>query len=819
MLWRVGGGVRIVLTWLRLEARRRWVSLVVLALLVAVSTATVLTATAGARRGDTATDRLEAQALPATVAVLANQPGFNWNKVKALPEVAAISRFPVTFDFVVEGCQGASTDFPMMDASYGTTIERPVIIAGRRFDPSRADEVVVTPQFLASCHKRLGDTLMLDLATPKQIDQGFDGSEGAPAGPHVRARIVGVGNTIWDSVNGNGPGQHGAVIASPGLYAHYPANIVGTSAGSSQLYINALIRLKGGTAAIPAFRADLARVTGRSDIDVPTIQGFWVDPVRRLIQYETYCLLGFAVAALVAALFLVGQAVARYTSATMADLAVLQSVGMTSRQVVAAAAAAPLLASAAGATLGVAAAIVASRWMPIGAASYLEPHPGIDADWQILGAGWVLAPALVTVAAAAAAALALAARRHQAIPRRSSVAAAAAAAGLPVSLVVGARFALEPGRGRSAVPVRPALLGAIVGVLGVLAAFTFSAGVSDAAVNPARFGQTWQLDTFLGEGGQDFSPAGSQVLRAVAADPEVTGVDDALVGGAQSGITSVESFTYTPVNGKGVPVVLTGGRMPASASEIVLGPTTAKAMHATIGSTIRLTGGPVPRTFTVTGTGFVPQGPHNTYDDGAWLTQAGFSRLFHGAEMAFKFHLAVVSLRPGADVAAASRRLTATAARIKGGQAIGFEVTAPPGIITGIKDVAVLPLALAAFLALLAVAAIGYALSIAVRRRRHELAVLRALGLTRWQCRLVVVTQATLLALIGLAFGIPLGVATGRTLWRAAAGITPLAYHTPAALWALVLIAPVALVVANLLAGWPGHRAARLRTAEILRTE
>jgi hypothetical protein len=793
MLWRVGGGVRIVLTWLRLEARRRWVSLVVLALLVAVSTATVLTATAGARRGDTATDRLEAQALPATVAVLANQPGFNWNKVKALPEVAAISRFPVTFDFAVGGCPSAGTDFPMMDASYGATIERPVIIAGRRFDPSRADEVVVTPQFLASCHKRLGDTLMLDLATPKQIDQGFDGSEGAPAGPHVRARIVGVGNTIWDSVNGNGPGQHGAVIASPGLYAHYPANIVGTSAGSSQLYINALIRLKGGTAAIPAFRADLARVTGRSDIDVPTIQGFWVDPVRRLIQYETYCLLGFAVAALVAALFLVGQAVARYTSATMADLAVLQSVGMTSRQVVAAAAAAPLLASAAGATLGVAAAIVASRWMPIGAASYLEPHPGIDADWQILGAGWVLAPALVTVAAAAA--------------------------GLPVSLVVGARFALEPGRGRSAVPVRPALLGAIVGVLGVLAAFTFSAGVSDAAVNPARFGQTWQLDTFLGEGGQDFSPAGSQVLRAVAADPEVTGVDDALVGGAQSGITSVESFTYTPVNGKGVPVVLTGGRMPASASEIVLGPTTAKAMHATIGSTIRLTGGPVPRTFTVTGTGFVPQGPHNTYDDGAWLTQAGFSRLFHGAEMAFKFHLAVVSLRPGADVAAASRRLTATAARIKGGQAIGFEVTAPPGIITGIKDVAVLPLALAAFLALLAVAAIGYALSIAVRRRRHELAVLRALGLTRWQCRLVVVTQATLLALIGLAFGIPLGVATGRTLWRAAAGITPLAYHTPAALWALVLIAPVALVVANLLAGWPGHRAARLRTAEILRTE
>jgi hypothetical protein len=63
------------------------------------------------------------------------------------------------------------------------------------------------------------------------------------------------------------------------------------------------------------------------------------------------------------------------------------------------------------------------------------------------------------------------------------VAAAAAAAGFGVPVVVGARFALEPGRGRAAVPVRPALLGAVAGVLGVLAAFTFSAGVSDATAN------------------------------------------------------------------------------------------------------------------------------------------------------------------------------------------------------------------------------------------------------------------------------------------------------------------------------------------------
>ena len=40
--------------------------------------------------------------------------------------------------------------------------------------------------------------------------------------------------------------------------------------------------------------------------------------------YEAACLLAFGLAALAAALFLVGQSVARYTSATVADLQVLR---------------------------------------------------------------------------------------------------------------------------------------------------------------------------------------------------------------------------------------------------------------------------------------------------------------------------------------------------------------------------------------------------------------------------------------------------------------------------------------------------------------
>ena len=804
------------MTWLRLEVRRRWRSLLVLALLVALATATVLAAATGARRGQTAFDRLWASTLPATVTVLPNQPDFDWATIRALPEVTALTEFPVVpYGFGLDCCPGADTGFPPADDQFTTTIERPVMLAGRLFNPDRVDEVVVTPQFTASFSKRVGDALTLHLASPQQVNSGYDGSTGPPRGPVIRARIVGVGRNVFGSMTVEGPGQRGRRAPSPALFAHYRADILGTN---GQGYLNALVRLKGGSAAIPAFRADLARVTGQPDIDVWNNLSYFGGPVQRLTRYEAACLLAFALAALVAAIFLIGQSVARYTSASAADLQVLQAVGLTPRQGVASAATPPFLAAAAGATLGVAAAIVASQWMPIGAASYAEPHPGFAADWLILGPGWVLAVAAVAAGSAAVAFLALTARRRQAIPRRSGVAAAAAAAGP----------SRPRGGGR---PVRARARTGSVGGAGPAGAGRRGRRRAGRAGRPHLLRRGCRCPGQPGPLRPDLAAShvlrpqrarrrsGRRVLRAVAANRDVTGVDDARIAGAQSGQFSVESFTYDPVGGKRVPVVLTEGRMPATANEIVLAPVTASELHAVTGSTIRLTGSTTPKALTVTGIGFVPSGPHNDYYDGAWLTPAGYDRLFRGAHYAFKFHLATVALRPGADVQAVARRLDAAAAAIKGGSAFTFGPDVPSATVQAVKDLSVLPLALSAFLAVLAVGAVGHALSIAVRRRRHELAVLRALGLTRRQSRLVIVTQATLLAIIGLAFGIPLGIALGRTLWRAASNMTPLAYHSPLALWALLLIGPLTLVAANLLAAWPARRAARLRTGQILRTE
>ena len=59
-----------------------------------------------------------------------------------------------------------------------------------------------------------------------------------------------------------------------------------------------------------------------------------------------------------------------------------------------------------------------------------------------------------------------------------------AAAGLAPPLASGVRMALEPGRGRTAVPVRTAFVGAAVGVLGVTAVLVFSANVDHLAATP-----------------------------------------------------------------------------------------------------------------------------------------------------------------------------------------------------------------------------------------------------------------------------------------------------------------------------------------------
>lgn len=805
----------VVWAWLRLDLRRRWQSLAVLTLLVAIAGGLVLASLAGARRAVTVQARLTSTTLPATAVVLPNEVGFDWAPVRDLPEVAAVAPFIVDYAMALEGLPTDGLGFPFVGPDFGRTIEKPIVYSGRSFDPTRADEAVVSRQFVAHFHKGVGDSVVLRLPTPQEILAQVDGTDPANlTGPRVTVHIVGVVESPWMSDN---PGGEGGIQISPGLVAHYPDNTLGDQSNDQNPnFVNALVRLRGGEADIPKLREDIARISGRSNVDV------WDQPeqareVQRHIVFEARCLLAFGLAAFIAAIFLIGQAIARYAAAATAELQTLRALGLTPRQSIVASAAGPAVVGVVGAVLAALAAAIASYWTPIGAASLLEPTPGISLDWVVLGPGIVTILLLVAGAGVATAAAALGAARRGQSGRRSIVATSIARTGFAVTVIVGTRFALETGRGRTAVPVRPALIGAVVGVLGILGALTFSHGVSDAASDPGRFGQTFQLGAFVGINGENFGKV-DELVAALRKNPDVTGVDDArtAVATGPGGSGSVSLYAYDS-GAKSIPVVLMSGRMPQAANEVVLGPTSMTALHAHVGEKVPLAGSSHTATFTITGAALVVAGPHNGYADGGWMTQAGYNTIF---DKDFKFRIVLVTLRPGARTPQAATTLhDQIAAAHPDLKDVEFAPPDPLPEVGALQDVRVLPVVLGIFLALLAVGAVGHALATAVRRRSHDLAVLRALGMTQWQCRWVVVTQATVLAIVGLIFGVPLGLAVGRSVWRAVANYTPLQYAPPVAVWALLLVGPAALVVANLLAAWPGQRAARLRIAHILRTE
>jgi hypothetical protein len=832
-----------VLAWFRLDLRRRWRSLLVLAVLVALASGVVMTAAAGASRAASAVDRLNAQTLPATVLVAPLTPGFDWAAVRALPEVQALTEL-VFSAFEIDGRPAPSSMmFPPADAEAMSSVERPVILEGRLADPTRADEVVVTPAFTDSAGKGVGDTVSLRLFTPEQVDAGqipvqvpttltdqvwilttaqaeaflATGAEveatDQAAGPAIDATIVGVVRSPWfsDTLDGDG-----FVVPSAGLYNDYAPYLLGAGGLAS---INALVRLGRGDADIPGFQVHLAEITGRSDIDVWNLASA-TEKTRDVIRFESASLVAFAAVAGIAATLLIGLAMARYAASTVSDLQVLTAVGMTPRQSRRSALLGPTLAAAGGVAVGGVASIVASQWFPIGSASVVEPSPGPDVNLAVLLVGLLGVPPLVAVAAVSAAALALRTTRSTTAQRPSLIASAVARAGVPVPAVLGTRFALEPERAGRAVPVRTVLLGTVAGVTGVVAALTFSNAVADATTNPSRLGVLYQFEAWAGFDNFELWPADSG-FAAMADVPGVAGINDTRAQIADAEGEQITVFSLNPF-GSQPSYVVTDGRLPIGPHEVVLGQRSARALGTGLGDTVVLVGSGGTAEFSVVGIGFVDfigslLGDANPA--GAAMNKEGYEALFAGD---YVIRYGQVQLEPGVDVELVFSRLYEVATDVVADGTFSAEWITPTEVRelpTELRSVRTLPMVMAGFLALLALGAVGHALATAVRRRRHDIAVLRALGMSRRQSRTSVIIQATVVSLVGLAVGAPLGVALGRTIWRYVADTTFMHYVPPVAAAALALVVPVTLAAAVLLAVWPGRVAASLPVADVLRAE
>ena len=231
------------------------------------------------------------------------------------------------------------------------------------------------------------------------------------------------------------------------------------------------------------------------------------------------------------------------------------------------------------------------------------------------------------------------------------------------------------------------------------------------------------------------------------------------------------------VDGAGLPVyyldavkgnpsfVVLRGRAPASPDEVAIGPASAKALHKSIGDHVRVSGGDgTTATMKVVGTTLLPQTPHTSFDQGVWASKAGGERFGGNIDPAAPDDVIIATARPGVKPAVLVDDLH---------EKLGVEVegSGPPQDVLFLRNVRGLPRALAAFLVVLGVAAVGHALLMTVRRRRHDIAVLRAIGLRPRQSA------------------------------------------------AIILAIPTVIVLANLLAALPARRAALVRPAEVLRTE
>ena len=129
------------------------------------------------------------------------------------------------------------------------------------------------------------------------------------------------------------------------------------------------------------------------------------------------------------------------------------------------------------------------------------------------------------------------------------------------------------------------------------------------------------------------------------------------------------------------------------------------------------------------------------------------------------------------------------------------------------------PLLFGAMLALFGAATMVHLLLVSISRRRSEAGLLKVLGFVRYQVAAVVSWQATAVALVGIAAGIPLGIAAGRVVWRVFAtnfGVVPLTVVEALPVAALAL---GVLAAANVLAFFPALLAARSRPAQLLRGE
>jgi hypothetical protein len=199
------------------------------------------------------------------------------------------------------------------------------------------------------------------------------------------------------------------------------------------------------------------------------------------------------------------------------------------------------------------------------------------------------------------------------------------------------------------------------------------------------------------------------------------------------------------------------------------------------------------------------------FGEGAWIPYGALSKLSPAAAPP---PTAFIRFRQGSDVRAASGRLAAALGN--GTTEVTFQT---PGDLFNFGRIRNLPLILAGVVALLGGATLTHMLLSTVRRRRRDIAVLKVLGLRRAGVLEVVAWQSSALVVASLVIGVPLGIAGGRIGWKFFADQQGIVGDPRVPFGSLGLALCAAIVIANVIALFPGRHASRMPAAAALRTE
>jgi hypothetical protein len=724
-------------------------------------------------------------------------------QVLAVPGVARAGRFALVFA-EMEGPRLPPTFLQVTvprDGAAGTMGGRPILVDGRLADDDAAGEVVVNEEFRTRTGLGTGDTITLrpyaaDQRDPLGIDDGPP-----PRGRPSTVSVVGVVRTPTDlevqADTRSATTDEGALYVTPAWARATGGDVAGYTAILAWAD-------EGRAAGIAAAMTDA--LAGRPN--GVTEQPFRLGNVGQAVRYEGRAALVVALLAAIAAIAFVGQAVTRQSSRESTGQDALTALGFRRRQAIASALLRGAVTGAVAMIVAVGLAVAASPLGPVGVAHRAEIHPGIHVDAFVLVVGGLVVVATVTLVSAIPALRRP--RRRNAAPSVGAAARTASNAGLPAPVVVGATMVGPDPARRGGLSLGGAIAGTAVAAACVVAAVGIADSYHAVVAVPERYGVPWDIAA----GGTVSAADEAGLFERVRSIEQVTAASSLLTFDATVASYPTTLVSFEPVPGVAAPVrpVVAAGRLPDGPDEVALGATTMARAGVRIGDdvTIALAGSALPATPSrvhVVGQVMLNNAAELEPGDGAYIDAAWMRA--HASPLTID--LVLMTVDPDAHDAG----LAAVTAR--------FPTTATPPIPSaGLRNLGRIdgvPRLLALLVAWLALAAFGGALFSTVRRRRSELAVLRTLGFTRVQVSAAVAAQATLLALVSLAIGLPLGLVIENWGWRLVAqslGLTP---HPQLSVPLLAGVSLAVLLLANLLSLVPGRLAGRVRPASALHAE